>query len=331
MQTKIKIFGDQKLFEKGPSDAEMVAFSGNSRHLMFYKFIDGEVFFCTEDSFKYILVGSGCPNFKPEAMRMAIPDDLGFVYDLFKIGESARTISILKQNISNAIRRANCLDFIEREYFTEIMDDEEEPYEHCPLSWGDTPERYSKTFSEALQAKIDAAVIANKLPVSQLEIDGVPSFYIGMHGVCTHRMGHLDIPVWCKNPEAAINFINNYSQQKPKPKHWTVEDQKAGRLPEFLSQILFTGGDEPEIVEYLGENGGNIWYFKRKDGAVTSAPIGYLEPIETPDEKVVRLEDEYLNEIAKFFPEFDIATARYLYRAQLSGELSVPAQVKDGE
>ena len=50
--------------------------------------------------------------------------------------------------------------------------------------------------------------------------------------------------------------------------------------------------------------------------------------IETPEEKAARLEDEYLNAIAKHYPEFDIPTARFIYRAQFSGELT-PVQAKD--
>lgn len=113
---------------------------------------------------------------------------------------------------------------------------------------------------------------------------------------------------------------------------WTRADQEAGVLPEFLSEILFTGGDEPEIVEYLGENGGNIWYFKRKDGAVTSAPVGYLEPIETPEERAARLKESWVVStdklIDKAMEKEGVASwfnaLRIIHDALLSGELKAP-------
>ena len=83
-------------------------------------------------------------------------------------------------------------------------------------------------------------------------------------------------------------------------------------------------------MEYLGENGGNIWYFRRKDGAVTSAPIGYFEPLETPAEKAQRLEDEWVL-AATDLDEAPALTAnawRRIYRLQLSCKLASP---KGGE
>lgn len=174
--------------------------------------------------------------------------------------------------------------------------------------------------------------------LSQLEIDGVPSFYIGMYGVCTHRMGLLDIPIWCKNPEAAINFINNYSQQKPKPKRWTVEDQKAGRLPEVGNHLLIEGN----LAEFIGlSHASNSWCFRRLDGewGIQTANKDWFSPIETPEEKAQRLREEWRIKalssasILSGMQEYELKRlGGYIgdiYDALLSGELPMPG--KDGE
>ena len=34
---------------------------------------------------------------------------------------------------------------------------------------------------------------------SKLVTDGLPSFYVGSSGVCTHKFAESDIPVWCND------------------------------------------------------------------------------------------------------------------------------------
>ena len=138
--------------------------------------------------------------------------------------------------------------------------------------------------------------------LSQLEIDGVPSFYIGMYGVCTHRMDLLDIPVWCKDADSvliAMNFINNYQQPKTEPKRWTAEDQKAGRLPEVGVLVEYfanndhddteikgqwRNGDELEILRGQNKNKAFVVFNKRTE-QISNLIINCMKPIETPEEK----------------------------------------------
>lgn len=80
--------------------------------------------------------------------------DLAAIYDAFGIGIKARSLYILMECISNALRRFNCLSAIERTFFmvpTEPEDDDDEPGEECLLNWGHDPEQYVATFREALQ------------------------------------------------------------------------------------------------------------------------------------------------------------------------------------
>ena len=73
------------------------------------------------------------------------------ICDLFHIGADSRTESVLMSNIKNTIRRAECLDEIERRFFTsEIEDEDGDPATHCMLNWGVSPDTYAAQFGEAI-------------------------------------------------------------------------------------------------------------------------------------------------------------------------------------
>ena len=123
------------------------------------------------------------------------------------------------------------------------------------------------------------------------------------------------------------------------PKRWTVEDQKAGRLPEVGCRIYVPIMFEEQNVIYSSEK--VIVSISDNGGAVTRtevASINLIKPIETPAEKAQRKEDEWVNkawsETAVFAgvaqDEHDRLRIhlRHIYKAQLSGELQAP---KGGE
>lgn len=84
-------------------------------------------------------------------------DDYEQVYDLFSIGASVRTPSTLLANCKNALRRSECLDAIEREFFTSLVDvedgEEGEQSEECAMSWGVNPAEYVEQFRSALELR----------------------------------------------------------------------------------------------------------------------------------------------------------------------------------
>lgn len=106
------------------------------------------------------------------------------------------------------------------------------------------------------------------------------------------------------------------------PKRWTCEDKKAGRLPEVGAILRPIAANPSEFIGVDIKNN-RLWWF-RYNGGVFSCLASRCEPIETPAEKAQRLEDEHLNMVAKLHPEFDIPTARAMYRMYLSGELAAP-------
>ena len=121
---------------------------------------------------------------------------------------------------------------------------------------------------------------------------------------------------------------------------WTVEDQKAGRLPEVGCRIYVPIMFEEQNVIYSSEK--VIVSISDNDGAVTRtevASINRIKPIETPEEKAQRLRDEWRIKalssasILSGMQEYELKRlGGYIgdiYDALLSGELPMPG--KGGE
>lgn len=77
-------------------------------------------------------------------------ETLNAIADLFGIGSKVRTPSTILANVRNAARRAACLSAIEREFFTKLIEIEDEgeigKVEECALNWGHDPDEYVKQF-----------------------------------------------------------------------------------------------------------------------------------------------------------------------------------------
>ena len=98
------------------------------------------------------------------------------------------------------------------------------------------------------------------------------------------------------------------------PKRWTVEDQKAGRLPEVLAKV--DGG----VVVFV--NSFNVVTELESGAVIVSSPKTFLntfKPIESPEEKAARLREEWVDK-ATFMKTYEI------YDQLLSGDLPVPVK-----
>ncbi len=76
------------------------------------------------------------------------------------------------------------------------------------------------------------------------------------------------------------------------PKRWTVEDQKAGRMPKVGAKV-----DGGKVVFV---NGFNVVTELKSGAVIVSLPKTFLntfKPIETPDEKAQREEDEFIDSL----------------------------------
>lgn len=118
----------------------------------------------------------------------------------------------------------------------------------------------------------------------------------------------------------------------PEPKRWTVEDQKAGRLPEV--GWVVTTNDTKRYV-FVGEScHENQWSIRdAESGKVYHTPITWVLPLETPEEKAQRLRSEWIGKAYVDFHrlgcELEVLQKeqiKLIYDALLSGELPVPGK-----
>ena len=75
------------------------------------------------------------------------------------------------------------------------------------------------------------------------------------------------------------------------PKRWTVEDKKAGRLPEVGAK--YSAGDF-ELVCIFVDSRGDVWGSSHEGSRVKCYASKDINPIETPEEKAQREEDEFV-------------------------------------
>ena len=110
------------------------------------------------------------------------------------------------------------------------------------------------------------------------------------------------------------------------PKRWTVEDQKAGRLPDVGCMVMVTSVDECASVAAINNDAVCVVFY---DGEFTTLHKSGISPLETPEEKAERLRSEWINEAINAVRKTDVNGYESIYDALLSGTLSVPT--KGGE
>ena len=130
----------------------------------------------------------------------------------------------------------------------------------------------------------------------------------------------------CKHPQSVIKAMRRIIKE---PKRWTVEDQKAGKLPEVGSKLIYT--ETWDEFEFVGVIAGSMrWACKDfQDGFLYFFEQSEMSPIESPEEKAQRLKQEWAesaNEV--IFKKCSSTTLNeYLlaiHDALLSGELKAP-------
>lgn len=129
----------------------------------------------------------------------------------------------------------------------------------------------------------------------------------------------------CKHPQSVIKAMRCIIRTPI----WTVEDQKAGKLPEVGAKLIYT--ETWDAFEFVGVIAGSMrWACKDfQDGFLYFFEQSEMSPIETPEEKAQRLEDEFVkSEMKDTTLSIEWACVyergvRAAYR-RLSGELKAP-------
>ena len=117
------------------------------------------------------------------------------------------------------------------------------------------------------------------------------------------------------------------------PKRWTVEDQKAGRLPDVGCMVMVTSVDECASVAAINNDAVCVVFY---DGEFTTLHKSGISPLETPEEKAERLRSEWINKAYVDFHrlgcELEVLQKeqiKQIYDALLSGELTMPGKVDE--
>ena len=112
---------------------------------------------------------------------------------------------------------------------------------------------------------------------------------------------------------------------------WTVADQQAGRLPDVGCRVFDEKNENEVIVKAINTRQVCL---ESPDGFIYLLPPDDIQPIESPEEKAARLEDEFSADIGlpKDLERIEERLAykrglRDAYR-KLSGDLPVPAKEK---
>jgi len=132
---------------------------------------------------------------------------------------------------------------------------------------------------------------------------------------------------------SSFNFNNvilktaEYAERRiiAEPKRWTLEDKKAGRLPEVGAIVVSDGFNEK--CEFLGVGMVNGFFVVRlPNGLISINSASSFKPIETPEEKAQREEDEFISSLSGAdiqdgtVKDFFAQGARAAYRKLKGGE-----------
>lgn len=112
------------------------------------------------------------------------------------------------------------------------------------------------------------------------------------------------------------------------PKRWTLEDKKAGRLPEVGAIVVSDGFNEK--CEFLGVGMVNGFFVVRlPNGLISINSASSFKPIETPEEKAQREEDAFVDSESFFI---DVCTmSGPMKAAYKQGARAAYRKLKGGE
>lgn len=166
-----------------------------------------------------------------EAPAQEMTDDLRrMLGELFGIGSAARDNATILANAENAARRARCLSAVEREFFTDLVPDEDNqdgpPSEECRLPWGAEPDEYVAAMRADRASRLPAVTECNDNDSPWLVCKTCAA-----HGLCAKSLPEMGEGDW---PNA------------PAPRWYAVDTPGADYDTSFVSNR----GDAEHLVWY---------------------------------------------------------------------------------
>ena len=106
---------------------------------------------------------------------------------------------------------------------------------------------------------------------------------------------------------------------------WTVEDQKAGMLPEVGCAVIVSPNCKATVTAV--DSIQKVVSVQCENQALDILSIHEMLPIESPEEKAARLRGEWCRKCtSKFYPRGRDSFPERIYDALLSGDLPVPGE-----
>ena len=130
---------------------------------------------------------------------------------------------------------------------------------------------------------------------------------------------------WSLSCKSHLTFKPSSMRRIIRTPIWTVEDQKAGKLPEVGAKLIYT--ETWDAFEFVGVIAGSMrWACKDfQDGFLYFFEQSEMSPIESPEEKAQRLRSEWCANAVKKLKNLEYSsTLTSIYDAMLSGDIPVP-------
>ena len=141
--------------------------------------------------------------------------------------------------------------------------------------------------------------------------------------MCSDETWHRDLNAIPKLiTQGKIPVAARLIEVTPEPKRWTVEDQKAGRLPEVGWVVRATGVNEDARIAAINNDAVCVVF---EDGGFITLHVSGITPIETPAEKAQREEDEFVDALVSEYNKMPSSISfkagiRAAYRKMKGGE-----------
>ena len=150
--------------------------------------------------------------------------------------------------------------------------------------------------------------------------------YIFANGALYYCERYDEKAGWSLSCKSHLTFKPSAMRRIIRTPIWTVEDKKAGKLPEVGAKLICA--ETLDAFEFVGVIAGSMrWACKDfQDGFLYFFEQSEMSPIETPEEKAARLREEWCRKCtSQFYPRGSKGFPEMIYDALLSGDLPVPA------